>query len=341
VGADGGGAGVSWIRQTPRVQGLVGYTMRIASATLEEASFSLAGVQSAITETRARQRGDGVMGQIRFTLSPRVTIDAGARADYWRLTNRTSQDPASTFGFFEPRAGVTFKIASDQTFRVTWLNGFRTPTMNELYRSFRVGNTLTQANAHLDPEESLGPEFAYTMRRERWTARAIGYLTKLDGAIYNRTLSSTPAAILRERTNGDARTVGSELELEVRATRAIALTTSWAFNDATFTSGELDGRRVPQVPRASGSVGVRALAGAFAGAATVRLIGSQFDDDRNDFTLDRGSLVDARAGWRWNSRAELFVAVENAFDEDLDTGRTPIRTVGAPRLWRAGVALRY
>jgi hypothetical protein len=28
-------------------------------------------------------------------------------------------------------------------------------------------------------------------------------------------------------------------------------------------------------------------------------------------------------------------------DEELDTGRTPIRTVGGPRLWRAGVVLKY
>jgi hypothetical protein len=34
-----------------------------------------------------------------------------------------------------------------------------------------------------------------------------------------------------------------------------------------------------------------------------------------------------------------FAAVENTFDSDSDVGRTPLRTVGSPRLWRAGVRL--
>jgi len=131
------------------------------------------------------------------------------------------------------------------------------------------------------------------------------------------------------------------LELEWRATRELSVTSAWAFNNATFTAGELDGKRVPQVPKASGSIGMRALFGAFSGTASFRYLGAQYDDDRNDFELRDGALVDARAGWRPARRLELFAAIENAFDEEIDTGRTPIRTVGSPRLWRAGVTVRY
>jgi len=341
VGSTAGGVGVSWILQRRNVEGLIAFNDRIARANLDEASIAISGVQSAIARTRARQHGEGVMGQIRFMPSTRLTLDAGARADYWRLTKLASPDIATNKGFFEPRVGATVSFAPGMTLRGTWMSGFRTPTMNELYRSFRVGNTTTQANASLKAEESHGPEVAFTMRRDRWTARAIAYATWLDGAVYNRTLSASSSAIVRERTNGDARTIGSELELEWRAHRGITVTSAWAINDATFTSGELDGKRVPQVPRASGSIGARANAGAFAGAATLRIIGAQFDDDRNELGLARGSLLDGRAGWRWSRRVELFAALENALDEELDTGRTPIRTVGAPRLWRAGLTLKY
>ena len=187
----------------------------------------------------------------------------------------------------------------------------------------------------------VGPEVAFTMQRERWTGRAIFYATRLDGAIYNRTVSSTPTAISRERANGDARAIGSELELEWRATRKLALTTAWAFNDSKFTSGELDGKRTPQVPRVGGSVGLRVNVGAFDAALNVRVIGEQFDDDINTFLLRRGSLVDARAGWRLSRRLELFGAIENALDEEIDTGKTPLRTIGAPRMARAGITARF
>ena len=340
VDSTGGGFTASWVRQAKALQGLVAYTNRSVRADLDEASFSLTGVQSAITTTRARQRGDGVIGQIRYSAGTRLTLDAGFRADWWRLENLTTASD-DTIGFFAPRLGATFAITKDVTLRGAYLTGFRTPTMNELYRSFRVGNTTTQANANLDPEKSRGPEIALTVRKDRVTARGIFYATWLDGAIYNRTISSTPTTIVRQRANGDAKTVGSELELEWRPTDPFAVTTGWAINDATFTSGELDGKRTPQVPRASGTIGFRVYARQFTAAANYRLIGDQYDDDRNDFKLDSGSLFDARAGWRWSRRLELFAAVENAFDQEIDTGKTPLRTIGAPRVARAGLTVRF
>jgi len=95
------------------------------------------------------------------------------------------------------------------------------------------------------------------------------------------------------------------------------------------------------VPRASGSIGVRAAAGRISASANLRIIGAQFDDDVNSFRLDAGSIADGRVAWRCSRRMEVFGAIENAFDEEIDTGRTPIRTVGAPRMARAGLAVRF
>ena len=59
----------------------------------------------------------------------------------------------------------------------------------------------------------------------------------------------------------------------------------------------------------------------------------------------RGSLpghgTTGRVSWRLTRSAEAFAAIENAFDEEIDTGKTPIRTIGAPRMARAGIALRF
>jgi len=88
-------------------------------------------------------------------------------------------------------------------------------------------------------------------------------------------------------------------------------------------------------------LGLRANAGQFSGSIDFRVVGDQYDDDRNDFLLDRGSLFDARAAWRVTKGVELFGAIETGFDEELDTGRTPIRTIGQPRTARAGLNLKF
>jgi outer membrane receptor protein involved in Fe transport len=341
VGGLGGGVGVSWLKQTGRAQTLFSFTDRGVKANLDEASIAVNGVQAPTTRTPARQRGDGFVIQEQFELSPSVSLDGGIRFEHWRLWRTDVTTAEHGHNFFQPRVGVAFRLSDARTVRATWLSGFRTPTMNELYRSFRVGNTNTAANDALNPEKSWGPEFAYTERHERWSARAIFYATTLDGAIYNKTLSSTPAAISRQRANGDARTIGSELEGEWRVLRTLSITSSWALNNAKFTSGDLDGKRVPQVPKATGSVGFRGSCGPLTGGLNVRIIGEQFDDDINQFVLRHANVVDGRAGWRFHRRFELFGALENAFDEDVDTGRTPLRTVGAPRQGRVGVIVRY
>ena len=41
--------------------------------------------------------------------------------------------------------------------------GFRAPTLNELYRQFRVGATLTLANNALGPERLVGGEAGLTV----------------------------------------------------------------------------------------------------------------------------------------------------------------------------------
>jgi hypothetical protein len=61
----------------------------------------------------------------------------------------------------------------------------------------------------------------------------------------------------------------------------------------------------------------------------------------NTFVLEQGTLVDGRVAWRLTRWIDAFAAIENAFDQEIDTGKTPIRTIGAPRMARAGVALRY
>jgi outer membrane receptor protein involved in Fe transport len=218
----------------------------------------------------------------------------------------------------------------------------RTPSLNELHRGFRVGNAVTNPNPLLDPERLTGVEGGVLVTQGKVSARATAFLNQLDGAITNVTLSTTPSLITRERQNTDTvRAAGLEVEADFRPSRrwtvgAVAVVTRSRFAN-TPKQPALEGNRVPQVPRFQLGGTLTYVDRGFTGSVQSRVLGSQFDDDLNQFELARYSVTDISASQQVLRRLNVFVAVENLFDKDYDTGRTPLRTIGWPRSARAGV----
>ena len=169
----GGGAGVSWLRQAARGAGAVRASAAASRAPTSTKRRSRSPASRRRSSARARSSAaTGSSARAASTVTPRVTLDAGVRADYWRLEEARQHRSGVTNLklLLEPRVGASFQLTPDSTLRVSWLTGFRTPTMNELYRGVsRRQHATTLANAKLDPEKSLGPEVAFTMRRDRWT----------------------------------------------------------------------------------------------------------------------------------------------------------------------------
>src|SRR5215472_11298646 len=59
---------------------------------------------------------------------------------------------------FNPRVSTAYSINDQVTFYAAAYRSFRAPTLNELYRSFRVGSVQTLANAYLQAEHFSGAE---------------------------------------------------------------------------------------------------------------------------------------------------------------------------------------
>src|SRR5690606_28319876 len=78
---------------------------------------------------------------------------------------------------------------------------FRAPTLNELYREFRVGNAVTQANPDLRPESMFGAEAGFDLVAESARIAVTFYRHSLDDLITNVTLSTAPELIIRQRQN--------------------------------------------------------------------------------------------------------------------------------------------
>ena len=260
------------------------------------------------------------------------------RIELWR----SEFEAGNRHVFVSPRLWGAYAASDAITLRLAFQSGHRGPTINELYRPFRVGSIVTEANPFLGPESSHGLEAGASWHSGRLTVRALGFWSRVDDAIVNVTVSADGPVIVRQRRNAARiRAAGTEVEAEVGLLRGTALTGSTSFTDSSFVAGPLDGLRVPQVPRWHHAIGGRATLGSLRLSGEWRYIGRQFDDDRNVFPLDRSSTIDGRAGWMVRTGAELYAAVENLLDAEQDVGRTPLRTLGLPRTGRVGVRLIF
>jgi outer membrane receptor protein involved in Fe transport len=310
-------------------------SLRQVHADLFEAP-ALGNGPTALTEVT--QRTSAIWAQGTLPPTNQFTVGGGVRLENWQSELRDSAGGRSVTRVLS-RASIAWQFATTASLRASGQRSHRTPTINELYRGFRVGNVLTQANAALEPETLTGGEVALALKAARSTLRTIGFWTRLDDAIVNVTLESGPALILRQRQNaGRIRAAGVEFEVDAPLSPALSLLASVAYVDSVFTEGVgLEGLRVPQVPRWQTSVGAHGGWRQLAYSVDWRFMSSQFDDDRNEFELEPSTMVNGRVGWRVRRQLEVFAAIENVLDEEQDVGRTPVRTIGLPRTSRVGV----
>ena len=322
--------------------------------------------------TRTRTAGGeqvigGMYVQDVWTPHPAVEIVGGLRGDVWlnySAFRRDTPPPAGiparqTFGDIErviasPRLALLVHATPTTDVRASVYQGFRVPTLNELYRPFRVRNDVTVGNATLRPERLTGGEAGVTQRWGPLEARVTGFVNEVKDLVANVTLASPlpdcPAGTTcRQRQNLElARIQGFESEVELRLARDWRLLAAYLFTDARVVDAPnqpaLEGKRLAQVPEHNVTLGVQyrnpALLNA---AASARYVGRQYEDDLNTLPLGSYVVFDLFASRAFTTWLEAFAAVENLFDTTYSVGRTTegVVSIGAPRLVRGGLRLTF
>jgi outer membrane receptor protein involved in Fe transport len=221
--------------------------------------------------------------------------------------------------------------------------------LNELYRSFRVGNVLTLANENLRAERSTTFEGGMLASPfgQRVYLRAVVFCVNVDQPVANVTLTVTPSLITRQRQNlGSTRSCGLEADSNFRITRKLNISAGYLFADSRVRSfpadTALERLRVPQVPRQQFTFQARYDNPKILTASLqLRAASAQFDDDQNLFRLRPFAVVDLFVSRRLTKNFEIYFAAENIFDSTVEAGRTPVLTITNPRTARAGIRLRF
>ncbi|WP_156679042.1 TonB-dependent receptor [Sphingomonas profundi] len=311
--------------------------------------------------TRGREAGGrnetyGAFAEATLTASDVLTLTGGARIDRWRIVDgRLVERPLSGAGAitntrfadragWEPtgRAGIAWKPAGAVTVRGAGYLGWRLPTLNELYRPFRVGADLTQANPLLKPERLRGVDGGVDFRPlPAVRLSATLFYNRLDDAIANVTTSvSATGAATRVRRNLDA-IVAKGAEVEAGLTYgAWSLTGSYAYVDARVRAegqaAPLDGLRPAQTPKHQASATLAyGRADAFRASATMRYVSGQYEDDQNMRTLADALTVDATVSLPVRHGISVEARAENLGDRRIETAvSNGVYERAAPRtLW--------
>jgi outer membrane receptor protein involved in Fe transport len=340
------------------VAGLDGRAVRGAS---DEIVFAQ-GSPSSLVGAGGRELTVGVFAEDIFRLTTRLLVTGSARFDRWSNYRALSASrslrqnapaasnlfPDRTETAFSPKLSALYRVGERVSLTASAYRAFRQPTLNELYRSFRVGDVLTQANERLSAERLTGGEagVSVTPLNRRFNLRGAFYWTEITRPVANVTLNVTPTLITRQRQNlGRTRSRGVEIESEARFGERWTISGGYLFADASVlrfpANRVLEGLLIPQVARHQLTLQMRYAHPTLVNVSLqARATGAQFDDDQNRFRLDRYFTLDAFASRQLARNIELFVAVENLLNQRYEIGRTPVTTLSPPLLARVGFRLR-
>jgi outer membrane cobalamin receptor len=316
VTSEAAGGLAIWQRRTGRWEALAGADVNRAAGTSVDHLLP-----SGLRSGGGSQLQHGVFAQANASAGP-ARFFAGLRHSF---AGTGSQ-------FLSPSAGAVIGHGRLRA-RASVYRAFRAPTLNELYRTFRVGNTETQANPNLRPETLLGSEAGVDWIGEHGSARITAYRNSMDRLITNVTLAAQGNSILRQRQNAAA-AISRGVEAALRRTwRNWTGDLAYLFADSRYATGP----RIAQVPRHQGSAQLDYQRRGTTVSVQLRAYGTQFDDDLNRFRLPGYAALMFTASRRLTASLRAEAAIENALDRTWYTAFTPTPNTGQPRMFRIGL----
>lgn len=297
--------------------------------------------QSRTTQTSdsfGRTFNQSVYAQDQIRLSENINIVAGIRYDYWRTYDGLFNGFSTALPLtrYDPRTNqaTTGKIAGAWaagkgfTLRSSVGWAFRTPSVLDMYRNFRIGTRNFLGNPGLKPEHLFSYEFAVRQRfGEKTAIEATFYRNQLSDLIYRATdLTLDPTGNTIINTNAaKSVTNGFEFSLNQQLVSWLQVRTSYSYNDAKITENPAVplsvGKRNTFNPSQLASISFLGVWKRLSGSVSGRYVGSAFSSDTNTDTT-RGVfgsysphfLADASFGVNVGRGFSVFTNVENILD---------------------------
>ncbi len=312
---------------------------RTSGVTKEYFFYNAAGAPQRGREAGGHSDTAGAFAELSADFGDALTLTGAARIDRWWIgqgflrERNLSGGPLITNAAYPARqgwaptarGGLAFRPVETVTLRAAAYLGWRLPTLNELYRPFRVGNETTQANAALSPERLSGIEAGIDWRPSDSARIGVTVFTnRMKDAIANVTVVPR---VTRRRQNLDAvRAQGVEFDASYSA-GDLRFAASYAYTESVVRASglalSLDGLRPAQTPRhmASATLGWQRSSGP-AASVTLRYVSVQYEDDLNIVPLRDALTADARVLFPITRGLSIEARGENLGNVRVDAARS-------------------
>ena len=293
---------------------------------------------------------DALFVQDQYFATDALTLYAGARYDKWEssgINHRYAAAPLGAFksekrseSAFSPKISAVYRLSDTLTLRTSAGTAFSAPTNYQLYAHIRPmgSNVLMMSDPGLKPEKAVSWDVGVEKALPGdGVVKAAAYVSRLKDMIYRKNIPYDGAyggSYQRYSTATNAaraKVQGIEFSGEVPVASWLRASAGYALTDARITedeSGEdLEGQRVPYVPRQTFKLGLDARWRDWRAFLSANYIGKMYADANNSDVKkyvpgalsDKYWLSNLRVSYRLGKNFEASFVINNLFDKEYYT----------------------
>lgn len=298
--------------------------------------------ESGTTKTDVEKRETGYYVEDEYSLSPDLTLLAGYRRTSAKFEKTevgafSSGSAEKTIKRNSSKLGLTYNHVPGGKVFVSYSNGFRLPTTDEIFGYDMSVFPFTVKTTLLEPEKATTYEAGISHPLSKDTNASLTlYTMKVEDELF-----FNPSTFENENISSVKHT-GAEAGIETNLSKGLSVSANGTYSKVTRESGQLDGKTMPLVPKYSANLsGTASLTDELKLSLNANYVGSRFIE--NDLSnaqekLPSRTTVDAKLSYSVKS-ITAFVGVNNLFNKEysdyaaMDSTGTVKKFYPAPERW--------
>lgn len=259
--------------------------------------------------------------------------------DKWEIIPAVRYDHHSEFGSkTTPHIGVTYLANDHNRFKANWGEGYKAPSVSELYMDYTHMGVLTLGNPNLRPEESKNWDLSYEGEWGKTFGKITYFHNDIDNMISTRTVGGRHGYNEYYNIDGTTKTHGVELTLGRKLSRDldVKVTSNWTSASNKVASAESSAHGVDGI---ADNITTLQLAyddhRAYGYNATLweQWVHDYYESDSSQtYSYNTLNFVINK---KYGDAVRLFAGVDNIFNKKIDA----IYLDG--RIWHTGIEFKF